>query len=255
MTSAPDGAAEPSSTGPTDAAEPAAKATPTTVEQVVRAQLSKALGGARGMLEAAVPTIGFTLTWLTTRELKLALGVSLGLAVVLLLLRIFQRSTVQFVLNSMVGIGIAAVFALRSGEARDAFLPGLIYNGVYAVGLVFTVLIGWPLVGFIVGSVTGDATAWHRDRALVRLCSVLTLLLALPCALRVAVQYPLWAGDHVGLLATAKIAMGWPLQLATLAGMVYLLGRNHTPIEDPEKAGKLLSQEALEIQPKLQPRD
>ena len=39
-----------------------------TVEQVVRAQLSKALGGRRGMLEAAVPTIAFTLLFFTTRR-------------------------------------------------------------------------------------------------------------------------------------------------------------------------------------------
>ena len=36
-----------------------------TVEAVVRQQLSKALGGRRGMAEAAVPTILFTVTWLT----------------------------------------------------------------------------------------------------------------------------------------------------------------------------------------------
>jgi hypothetical protein len=28
-----------------------------------------------------------------------------------------------------------------------------------------------------------------------------------------------------------KIAMGWPLQLAGLAAMSWLLGRNHTPLE------------------------
>ena len=38
-----------------------------TVEAVVRRQLSKALGGVRGMVEAAVPTIVFTVLWLTTR--------------------------------------------------------------------------------------------------------------------------------------------------------------------------------------------
>ena len=226
-----------------------------TVEQVVRAQLAKALGGVRGMLEAAVPTIGFTASWLITRDLKLALGISVGLAVVLLVVRVVQRSTTQFVLNSLFGIGIAAIFALRSGEARDAFLPGVIYNGAYGGVLLLTVVVGWPLVGFLVGSVTGDPTAWHRDRALTRLCSRLTLILALPCLLRVAVQYPLWAGDHVALLGTAKIVMGWPLQIAALGAMAYLLGRNHTPTADPEAAGKLLSREALEIQPKLQPRD
>ena len=40
-----------------------------TVEAVVRQQLSRALGGRRGMAEAAVPTILFTVTWLTQRDL------------------------------------------------------------------------------------------------------------------------------------------------------------------------------------------
>lgn len=212
-----------------------------TVEQVVRAQLAKALGGVRGMIEAAIPTIAFTLTWVTTRELKLALWISLGAAVVLLVARLLQRTTVQFVLNSMFGIAIAAVFALRSGEARDAFLPGVIYNGAYAAILVLTIVIGWPLLGFIVGSVTGDPTAWHRDRAIVRLCARLTWLLAIPCILRVAIQYPLWAADQVALLGTAKIVMGWPLQVAALLAMAWVLARNATPLEDADRAERLLS--------------
>ena len=48
-----------------------------TVEQLVRSQLSKALGGVRGMIEAAVPTAAFTIAWLTSRELQLSLEISL----------------------------------------------------------------------------------------------------------------------------------------------------------------------------------
>ena len=111
----------------------------------------------------------------------------------LLVIRLVQRSTVQFVFNAIVGIAIAAVFALRSGRAEDAFLPGLIYNAVYAVVLIGSVAGAWPLVGFLIGSVTGDPTAWHKDQQLVALCTRLTLILAVPCVLRVIVQYPLWA--------------------------------------------------------------
>ena len=52
--------------------------TPTvdTVEAVVRAQISRALGGRRGMVEAAVPTLIFTVVWLTTKELRYALVAS-----------------------------------------------------------------------------------------------------------------------------------------------------------------------------------
>ena len=40
-----------------------------TVESVVRSQLAKALGGRRGMVEAAVPTLPFTVVWLSTKQL------------------------------------------------------------------------------------------------------------------------------------------------------------------------------------------
>ncbi len=203
-----------------------------TVEQLVRQQLSKALGGGRGVLESAVPTIAFTISWITTSDLRLSLLVSVAITLVLLLVRLVQRSTPQFVLTALVGIGIAALFAARSGEARDVFLPGILYNGGYAVVLVVSILIGWPIVGFIIGSITGEPTEWHDDKGIVRLCSTLTWLLAVPCILRVAVQYPLWAGDHVALLGTSKVVLGWPLQVASFAAMAWVLTRNRTPIDD-----------------------
>ena len=225
-----------------------------TVEAVVRQQLAKALGGRRGMAEAAVPTILFSVFWLTLRDLTLALYVSVGAALVLLLVRLVQRSTIQFVVNALFGIGIGWYFVHRSAAAGGSeqdqalayFLPGILYNGGYAVVLAFTCLIGWPLVGFMVGSITGDATAWHQDRQVVRLCSRLTWLLVAPCLIRVAIQGPLWlAGQSatidpdvvVAILAVLKVALGWPLQLAALGSMVWLLSRNKTPVAaDPAAA-------------------
>src|SRR4051794_34516164 len=160
------------------------------------------------MLEGAVPTLGFTVTYLLLSELRVALGVGLGLAVTLLVVRIVQRQPVQFVVNSIVGIGIAAVFALRSGKAEDVFLPGIIYNAGYALVMALSVLVRWPLVGVMIGSVTGDVTAWRRQPGVVRLCSKLTWLLAAPCVVRVAVQYPLYLAGEVGWLGVTKIALG-----------------------------------------------
>jgi hypothetical protein len=219
-----------------------------TVEQVVRKQLSDALGGARGMLEAAVPTVTFTVLFLTLHDLRLAIMVSVACAGVLLVVRLVHRSTVQFVLNALFGIGLGAFFAWRAarggGDAGEQalayFLPGLLYNLGYAVVMVLTIVVRWPLVGFLVGSVTGDPTAWHADRNVVRLCSRLTWLLALPCVVRVVVQGPIylagrngwWSTDSaVAALGVAKLAMGWPLQVAALAGMAWLLTRNATPME------------------------
>ncbi len=222
----------------TEAAETpeAERAAHDTVEEVVRAQLAKALGGVRGVVEAAIPTIGFTGSWIVTKELKLSLGIGAGLAIVLLVVRLAQRSTVQFVLNSIFGIAIAAFFALRSGKAADAFLPGIIYNAAYAAAMLLSVVVRWPVVGFIIGSVTGDPTAWHRDRDIVRLCSRLTWLLLIPCLVRVAVQYPLYLAGHVGWLGASKVLLGWPLQVAALASMAWLLARGRTPLNSSAPA-------------------
>jgi hypothetical protein len=225
-----------------------------TVEAVVRAQISKALGGRRGMVEAAVPTLVFTVAWLATKELRVALVASIAMAVAALAVRLVQRSTVQFCLNALFGIGIGAVFvtisARNGGDANDQalayFLPGIIYNAGYTLVLALTCLAGWPLVGFMVGSVTGDPTAWHRDRQVVRLCTVLTWLLVLPCLVRVVVQAPVWfaakagsldASTAVAALGVLKIAMGWPLQLAALGAMAWVLARGRTPVRAAEADG------------------
>ncbi|MQA94432.1 MAG: DUF3159 domain-containing protein [Streptosporangiales bacterium] len=225
-----------------------------TVEAVIRGQLSKALGGRRGIVESAVPTIVFTVSYVLLRRpdalavltelarrydigtssiaLKAALAAGIGSALVLLLVRVLQRSTVQFTINSLIGIAIAAVFAMRTGRAADAFVPGMLYNAAYAAGLMFSIFVRWPFIGLMIGAVTGDLSRWREDPAVVRLCSLLTWMLVIPCLLRVAVQYPIYLADQVTLLATAKLALGWPLQVAGLAAMVWLLSRNHTPLAD-----------------------
>jgi hypothetical protein len=241
---------------PADDTPPAARAVPdvSTVEALVRKQLTTALGGVRGVLEAAIPTAAFTICYVASGELKLSLIVAAGLAVAALLVRLVQRSTAQYVLNAVFGIALGAAFALRAGSgghkddgALAYFLPGILYNTGYATVLVLSVLIRWPVVGFMVGAVqamavaegeenvpSGVITEWRKDRALVRLCSKLTLLLALPCILRVAVQFPLYQAGKVGMLGTAKVIMGWPLQVAALGAMVALLARGRTPLlEEP----------------------
>ncbi|MCW2857440.1 MAG: hypothetical protein JWR52_3055 [Marmoricola sp.] len=217
-----------------------------TVEEVVRAQLAKALGGRRGMVEAAIPTLTFTVLFLATHILLVAVLVSIACSAILLVARLVQRSTPQFVLNSLLGIGIGALFAWRAarggGNANDQalayFLPGILYNTGYSIVMSASIAVRWPLLGFLVGSVTGDPTAWHEDKATVRLCSRLTWFLVVPCIIRVLVQAPMylagrngwWNADSaVRALGISKIVMGWPLQIAALAGMLWLLTRNRTP--------------------------
>jgi hypothetical protein len=217
-----------------------------TVEAVVRQQLSKALGGRRGMLEAAAPTITFTLTFVSTKDLRLAIGLSVTIALALLVVRLVQRSSVQFVLHALVGIGVGCLFVWLGGrnggdasqQALAYFVPGIIYNSVYAALMVLSILTRTPAVGLMVGAVSEDPLAWRKDKQIVRLCSTLTWVLVMPCVVRVAVQLPVYLGGraaddadpYVTALGLAKVVMGWPLQLSALALMAWLLTRDRTPV-------------------------
>jgi Protein of unknown function (DUF3159) len=220
-----------------------------TVEAVLRSQLSRALGGRRGMVEAALPTITFTFTYVASNEIRLAIGASLGLALLLLVVRIVQRSSVQYVVNALVGIGVGCFFVWLGGrnggdqshQALAYFVPGLIYNAGYAVAMVLSIVLRWPVVGLLVGGVADDPLAWRKDPQVLRLCSHLTWVLLVPCVLRVLVQAPIYFGGrsaehadpYVTALGVAKVSMGWPLQVAALTVMVWLLTRNRTPVSDP----------------------
>lgn len=224
-----------------------------TVEAVVRQQLSKALGGRRGMAEAAAPTITFTVTYVSTKDVVLAIGFSVAIALTLLVIRLVQRSNVQFVMNALVGIGVGCLFVWLGGrnggdestQALAYFAPGIIYNGVYATVMVLSILTRLPAVGLMVGAVSDDPFAWRQDAQIVRLCSHLTWILVVPCVLRVAVQLPIYLGGraaddadpYVTALGLTKVGMGWPLQLAALGIMVWLLARDRTPVQ-PGQPGR-----------------
>lgn len=221
-----------------------------TVEAVVRRQMAQSLGGKRGMLEAGVPGLVFTISWLTMKDLRLSLVLAGSVAAVLLAVRLVQRSTVQYVMNAIVGIGIGWVFvrwAASSGgseseQALAFFLPGIIWSGAYTVVMIGSILAGWPFIGFLVGSVTGDPTAWHEDKQIVKLCSRLTWLFLAPGAIGVLLQGPVYLMGRtgvidtdlaVGIIGVLRLGLGWALRIASWAGMVWLLARNATPIERP----------------------
>ena len=67
------------------------------VEDFVRYQLGKSLGGARGMIESALPFIAFTVSWVVVRQLYPAIGAAVSTALVLALIRLIQRQSIKYV--------------------------------------------------------------------------------------------------------------------------------------------------------------
>ncbi len=213
--------------------EPAA----TTVEELIRHRLSAALGGWRGALETALPTAAFVAVWLWRSDVKTAVIASGVLVLFLAGLRVAQRGSLQHVGGSLLATGLAAWFALRSGRAEDAFLPGLLLSAAYGALTLVSVIVRWPLVGFLVGvadpAAATDPFAWRRDPAVVAVCRRLTWVLVGVYAVRLGVMVPLYLAKNIPALGVAKIALGWPLWVGAIALMGWLLVRGRTPLAVP----------------------
>jgi hypothetical protein len=220
-----------------------------TVEAVVRRQMAESLGGRRGMLEAALPGLAFTLVWLVAKDIRLALICGAALAAVALVWRLVERSSLQYVANAIVGIGIGwlVVHIARNlgGSQEDQalafFVPGVVITGVYTVLLVASCLARWPAIGFMVGSVAGDPLEWHENRQIVSLCTRLTWLFLAPGAILAIVEGVVILLGYGGVmhkdaavlvLGIIRLGVGWPLRILAWGGMVWMLARNATPLED-----------------------
>jgi hypothetical protein len=208
------------------------------VEEFVRYQLGQSLGGARGMVESALPFVAFTIAWVVSRQLYPAIGAAVGTALVLAMIRLLQRQSIKYVAQAVIPTAIAVLIATRTGRAQDVFLPGILYNGALAVLSVLTVIIRRPLVGFIIGAAVGDPTGWAKDRGLVRMTSKLTLVLAVPYVTRFVIQMPLFLAGEVVWLGVAKVLLGWPLLIAALTVMGLMLSKGKTPMEDSPLANR-----------------
>jgi Protein of unknown function (DUF3159) len=213
-------------------ADPVGEA-PRTVEELVRTRLSQQLGGPRGSIEAALPTIVFVIVWTIHHDFGTAVWSTAAVIAVLLVARLAQRQTPRFVLSSLFAAAIAAYFVHRSGRAQDAFLPGILYSAGVGALTLLSVLVRWPLIGFVVGAAEDpeDPLAWHRDRGVVRLCQRLTWILVGLYAIRVAIMLPLYWADQVAALGVAKVVLSWPLYAAAVALMGLILVRGRTPLE------------------------
>ena len=57
--------------------------------------------------------------------------------------------------------GFGGVF---TGQAADFFLPGILINALYGAGALISILVGWLILGLMLGGIMGDFTGWRSIR-------------------------------------------------------------------------------------------
>ena len=99
-----------------------------------------------GIVASTIPVAVFVIVNVLT-ELRPALYAAVAAGVAILVWRLFRRDPLQPAISGLFGVGIAALVANQTGEARGFYLPGLLYSaflGLVAPGLGASCAGRWP---------------------------------------------------------------------------------------------------------------
>ena len=106
------------------------------------------LGGWRGMIDASLPTVAFIVAN-AVDGLRTGIWAALGAALVVFVLRLVRRESVQQAVSGLFAVGIAVALSAASGQARDFFVLGIVRNAAIGVVLLGSIAFRRPLVGVV----------------------------------------------------------------------------------------------------------
>jgi hypothetical protein len=200
---------------------------------VAEESLSDLLGGRRAALDATAPVAGFLVGWLAAgRSIAAGSAVALVAALIVAGWRLRRGDRPGAVLAGLLGVAVAALVALRTGQAEDFFLLRLLSNGASALAWMVSIAVRWPLLGLVVGGVLGQRTRWRRDPALLGAYLKGSWVWVGQYLVRLAVFLPLYAAGQVVALGVAQIALTWPLVAACIAVSWWVIRRS-LPADHP----------------------
>ena len=175
---------------------------------------SDAVGGWRGAAESVLPGLVFVVLFVATRDLRVCLVASAGVAVAFCAVRLIQRQGLTQALSGLVGVAIGVAWAGLSGRGENYFAWGLVTAAFFSAALLATIAARRPAVALVLGIVWELPSGWRRDPGLAplrRRCLGLTWVWAAMFLIRLGVQWPLWQAGAVAALGVAKLLLGLPL--------------------------------------------
>ena len=188
-----------------------------------------ALGGKRGLIDSGLPALVFLIVFnISGKDVDTALYAAVALSILLTLLRLIKRETIQHAFSGLIGVGICALISKRTGNAADFYLPGLWINAGYGLLYAITNLVKWPILGVMLGPILGENLLWRKDPARLNAYIKAGWLWVAMFAARLIVQYPLYESGNINALGTARLLMGYPLFILTAWGTWQILRKTPT---------------------------
>ncbi len=200
---------------PTERTGSPSRPAPTLLEQ---------MGGVTGVVASTVPVVVFVVVNLLS-ALQPALIAALVAGAAVFAYRVARRQPLQPAVSGLLGVGVAAFIAARTGEARGFYLPGLLTSAAFGLAFLVSVLVRRPLAGVVWHAVNGQGQGWRNDPRLLRAYTWASLLWAAVFASRVVLQGFLYYRNEETWLGVARLLMGYPLVGVALLGTVWAVRR------------------------------
>jgi hypothetical protein len=199
---------------------------------VTEAALFEAFGGVRGMVETVLPGLLFVTIFTINKDLKYSAIAAVAVSVVLLAVRLARRDTVKHAFSGVFGVAFGVVFAMITGNAKNFYLPGMLYTLGLGLAYVVTTLAGVPLMGVILGPVFKENLSWRtrnpgRKKAYAKSSWAWGLILLAKCA----ILFPLYKWGDTTSLGWILIALKIPPFLLAVYLTWVFLAKAPAPID------------------------
>ncbi|WP_410170103.1 DUF3159 domain-containing protein [Actinacidiphila bryophytorum] len=181
------------------------------VRAATEAALLDAFGGILGMVETTVPGLVFVVIYTVNHDIKSSALAALALSVVLGIARLARKDTLKHAFSGVFGIAFGALFAMMSGNAKNFYLPGMLYTLGLGVAYVVSALAGFPLLGLILGPVFKENLSWRtRNPGRLRAYTKASWAWGLILLAKSAILFPLYWWGNATQLGWVKVALGIP---------------------------------------------
>ncbi|MGW7008671.1 DUF3159 domain-containing protein [Streptomyces sp. NPDC054933] len=214
------------------------------------AALLEAFGGVWGMVDTTVPGLVFVAVFTIRHDLTASAVAALGLTLLLAIARLVRKQTLKHALSGVFGVAFGAFFAMLSGDAKNFYLPGMLYTLGLAVAYVVSALVRFPLIGVLLGPILRENLSWRtRNPGRFRAYTKATWAWGLILLAKSAILFPLYWWGNATQLGWVKVALGIPPFLLAVYLTWIFLAKAPPPIDviaelEAEEAAERAKQES-----------
>ena len=180
------------------------------LEVLTRKSLSlfDAVGGWRTVAEGVASRVVFLVAYLLTGRVWTAALIAVGAVAVLAIVRVWTDRPSWSVAIGLAIVGGSALLAGTTGQAINFYLPAVVIQAAQGAVFLLSMLVGWPMVGVVLGAVRRERSGWRHDPAARRRYQLCTAVFVVKCTIATAVQMPLYVAGQTTALGIAATLLG-----------------------------------------------